>query len=304
MNINQIEEKFASIEANSTYLRVSEDHPLELYLGLNDQGQKTLRFNGPFTPVKIIGNSLLIIKQLKTLMGHSILFSFNSKENYTLFYKLCEDIINQTDACNPENGYIEIVNRYNLWKKMFYGRKDILSEEEIKGLISELLFLKNNIFDLYGTTIGLNSWSGPEPTHKDFSHGNDWFEVKSVSNNKPTVLISSVEQLEATSDGVLVVYYMEKMSPEFNGYTLNSLVEEIIKSFNLESDRDLFCDKLAQAKYSYNEIYDNYVYNIAKMDKYHVTDGFPRLTHDDLPRGIVKVKYELELSIIEKFKEI
>ena len=63
MNVRQIEEKFAAIQGNSTYLRVSEDHPLELYLGLNDQGQKTLRFNGVFTPVKIVGNALLIIKQ-------------------------------------------------------------------------------------------------------------------------------------------------------------------------------------------------------------------------------------------------
>ena len=94
MNVQQIEEKFAVIQGNSTYLRVSEDHPLELYVGLNDQGQKTLRFNGVFTPVKIVGNALLIIKQVRTANGHSILFSFNSKENFTLFYKLCEDIIN------------------------------------------------------------------------------------------------------------------------------------------------------------------------------------------------------------------
>ena len=66
MNVQQIEEKFAAIQGNSTYLRVSEAHPLELYLGLNDQGQKTLRFNGVFTPVKIVGNALLIIKQVRT----------------------------------------------------------------------------------------------------------------------------------------------------------------------------------------------------------------------------------------------
>ena len=78
MDIQQIEEKFAAIQGNSTYLRVSEDHPLELYLGLNDQGQKTLRFNGVFAPVKIVGNALLIIKQVRTSLGHSILFFKNS----------------------------------------------------------------------------------------------------------------------------------------------------------------------------------------------------------------------------------
>lgn len=303
MNVQQIEERFAKVQENSTYLRVSEDHPLELYLGLNEKGQKTLRFNGNFVPIKIVGNTLLVIKQVKTSIGHSILFSFNSKENFILFYKLCEDIINQTSKCLPQNGYVEIVNRYNLWKKMFYGRSDILSKDEIQGLIAELLFLKDNIFDLYGTTIGLNSWSGPEPTNKDFSCGDDWFEIKSISNNKPTVSISSIEQLEATTAGKLVVYHMEKMSPEFNGYSLNSLVEKIRDSFILESDRDLFLDKLIQMKYAYNELYDSYVYNVLKKEVYQVTEKFPRLAHDILPSGIVNVKYELELSMIEKFKE-
>lgn len=303
MNFQQIEEKFASIQENSTYLRVSEEHPLELYIGLNDQGQKTLRFNGTFAPVKIVGNTLLIIKQVRTAAGHSILFSFNSRENSTLFYKLCEDIINQTRDCSPDNGYVEIINRYNLWKKMFYGRKDIMSEDEIQGLIAELLFLKDRIIPLYGTTTGLNSWSGPEPTHKDFSHGNEWFEVKSIANNKPTVGISSIEQLESNVDGKLVIFHMEKMSPEFNGYSLNPLVEQIRDSLVLETDRDLFMDKLAQAKYAYSEVYDNYVYNIVKVESFCVTGQFPRLMYDNMPRGIVKVRYEIELSMIEKFKE-
>ena len=77
MNVIEIKDKFEAIKANSTYLRVNEQHPLELYLGLNEQGQKTLRYNGTFTPVKIVGNSLLVIKQVKTSSGYSILFSFN-----------------------------------------------------------------------------------------------------------------------------------------------------------------------------------------------------------------------------------
>ena len=74
MNAQLIEEKFSIIQENSTYLRVSETHPLELYLGLNELGQKTLRFNGNFVPVKIVGNSVLVIKQLKTSLA--IVFCF------------------------------------------------------------------------------------------------------------------------------------------------------------------------------------------------------------------------------------
>jgi len=85
MDIQQIEEKFAAIQGNSTYLRVSEEHPLELYLGLNDQGQKTLRFNGVFTPVKIVGNALLIIKQVRTASGHVYCFHSTPKKTSLCF---------------------------------------------------------------------------------------------------------------------------------------------------------------------------------------------------------------------------
>lgn len=304
MNISEIRKKFEAIKTNSTYLRVNELHPLELYLGLNEQGQKTLRYNGTFNPVKILGNSLLVIKQVRTSLGYSILFSFNSKENLTLFYKLCEDIINQTENCSAQNGYVEIVNRYNLWKKLFYGRKDTLSEEEIQGLIGELLFLRDTIIRTYGTTAGLNSWSGPEPTHKDFSNKNDWFEIKSISNNKSSVVISSVEQLEADVEGKLIIFHMEKMSPEFKGCSLNALATEIMTSLALDTDRDLLADKLAEAGYGFNEVYDNFVYNVVKVETYRVAEDFPRIKYENLPRGIIKVKYEIELSSIEKFREI
>lgn len=303
MNAQHIEEKFSTIQENSTYLRVSETHPLELYLGLNELGQKTLRFNGDFVPVKIVGNSVLVIKQVKTSLGHSILFSYNAKDNYALFYKLCEDIINHTSHCEVSNGYVEIVNRYNQWRKLFYGSKNILAEPEVQGLIGELLFLKDYAMKIYGVPEGLNSWSGPEPTHKDFSHDSEWYEIKSINSKKQNVTISSLEQLDSNVPGKLVVYHFEKMSPNFNGISLNQLVDLILKGMKYNNDIDLFQDKLINVGYCYNEVYDNYVYNLVKKDVYTVNEFFPRINMEDLPRGVVKVKYDIELSAIEKFKE-
>ena len=59
MNREEIREKIESIHTNSQYVRVNEEHPLELYLGKNDKGYPTLRFNGNFQPVKVLGNSIL-----------------------------------------------------------------------------------------------------------------------------------------------------------------------------------------------------------------------------------------------------
>ena len=70
-----------------------------------------------------------------------------------------------------------------------------------------------------------------------------------------------------------------------------------------ETDKDIFFEKLKQVGYSYNEVYDNYVYNMVNVDKYVVNAEFPKIKAEDLPNGIEKVQYEILLSLIEKFKE-
>ena len=303
MNKEEVKTKLSLVMCNSEYVRVSESHPLELYLGKNEKGYYTLRYNGAFQPVKVTGNSLLEVKQIKTTNYNSLLFCFNSLDNLSLFYSFCEDIITQTENYSGNNGYIEIVNRFNQWKKLFYGSSKLLSENEILGLIGELLFLKDFAIKKYGTTVALKGWSGPEPTHKDFSYGDDWFEIKTISSYKSTVFISSLEQLDSENEGKLVIYRMEKMSPSFNGVSLNKVVGNIMHLLDLDSDKDVFVEKLKQVGYAYSEVYDNYVYNFISLDSYSVCNGFPRIKAEQLAAGIGKVQYELLISLIEKYKE-
>lgn len=303
MKLDEIKEKIQSVELSSQYVRVSVDHPLELYLGKNEKGYLTLRFNGNFVPTKVIGTNLIEVKQVKTSKYNSILFSYLSEDNFTLFYHFCEDMITETENYKGDEGYKEIVNRFNQWKKMFTRNNKILTENEVLGLIGELLFLKNIAIPTYGSTDGLNSWSGPEPTHKDFSYKNEWYEIKSINTFKNSVPISSLEQLDSELEGHLVVYSFEKMSPSFAGISLNELVSKIMRDLAFDTDKDIFLAKLKQVGYAYNEIYDNYVFNLIKKDSYLVNNEFPRIKADDLQKGIIKVQYEILLSLIEKNKE-
>lgn len=304
MDINEIKFIINSVNENSTYKRVSANHPLELYLGLNVEGLKTLRFNGNFKPQKVVGNQTLDIKQIVNSNGsHSILFSFNSKENFSLFYSFCLDLISSTENSLQEKGYVDLINRYNSWKKLFYSNKKILDENEILGLIGELYFLKNYAFERFGESEALKGWSGPEPTHKDFSFNEEWFEIKSINNSKTYINISSIEQLDSNNLGHLYVYSFEKMSPDFNGETLNLLVKDVIEELSLDNDRDYFIEKLKKVGYAYDDQYDNYVYNFKGLKRYIVNENFPRLKAENMPKGIVNVKYNILLSNIESFKE-
>ena len=48
MNKEEVKIKLSLVINNSQYIRVSENHPLELYLGKNEKGNPTLRYNGVF----------------------------------------------------------------------------------------------------------------------------------------------------------------------------------------------------------------------------------------------------------------
>ncbi len=303
MNKEDVRIKFEAIHSVSEYVRVSDIHPLELYIGKNEKGYPTLRYNGNFQPVKVVGNGLLEIKQVKTKNYNSLLFCFNSMDNLSLFYNFCEDIINQTENYTGTDGYVEIINRYNQWRKMFYGSSKLLTESEVMGLIGELLFLKEYAIKKYGTTTGLNGWSGPEPTHKDFSFDNFWYEIKTINSFKNSVTISSIEQLDSENEGRLIVYSLEKMSPSFRGIKLNDLVKKVMSLLTLDTDKDIFIEKLKQVGYSYSEVYDNYVYNYVCKDSYVVSDEFPRLKAADLPVGIGRIQYEILISLIAKYRE-
>ena len=303
MKFEDVKKKIDSIQKPSEYIRVDESHPLELYLGKNEKGYATLRFNGDFTPIKVYGTNQIEVKQVKTSNYYSILFSFNGKENFGLFYNFCFDMISETEHYCGDNAYKEIVNRFNQRKKMFSSNNRTLSENEVLGLIGELLFLKDFAFKTYGITDSLNAWSGPEPTHKDFSYKKEWYEVKAVNLSKKSVSISSLEQLDSEIDGHLVLYYFEKMSPKFSGISLNKLVAEILNTLKFEIDRDLFINKLKEVGYSFNEAYDDYVYNFTKSEKYLVNKTFPRIKANELPKEINNVKYDILISLIEKYLE-
>ena len=303
MNKSELIEKFNQVKENSYYIAVSKDHPLDLYVGKNEKGYLTLRFNGDFIPIKIKSNELLAVKQIKLKNHNSILFSYDPDEDPSIFYSFCEDIINGTNKCQQENGYTELVNRYNKWKKLFYSSSNILTELEIMGMIGELLFLKDFVFSKFGKSNGLSGWSGPEPTHKDFSFGNEWYETKTINSFKNSVTISSLEQLDSDYDGKLVVYKLQKMSPSFDGITLNRLVNEILDSLSLDNDKDLFASKLQQVGYVYNEHYDDFVYEVSSMDKYIVNKDFPKIKKESIMEGIGSIKYEILLGYIETFKE-
>lgn len=299
-----MEERFAAFLKPGYFSRVDNHHPLELYIGLDEKGRKAIELRARFTARKMTGTSAIDVNQYKNEKYNTIRFSLCDEEIKGLFFKFCDDLIEQSRSISDKGqGYQTIVNRFFQWKKLFVGSKHVfLTEPEIMGLIGEILFLRGKLAEQIGLENALKSWSGQELTHKDFSYGDSWYEVKTIHRGIPAVKISSIEQLESSTDGELVVFFLEKMSAAYNGVNLNKLILETRSLFASDEDRNDFMAKVALQGYVYNDYYDDFIYEIRSCNRYRVTTGFPRLTHELLPEAICKASYEILLQKIEQYK--
>lgn len=295
-----LKERFDAFNAPEYYTRVDTDHILELYIGLDEKGRKSIELRSEFSPRKVMGTSAIEISQYDNQKYKTIRFSLTDEEISGLFYTFCDDLIEQTRNLTYEkDGYNAIVVRFHQWKKMFISsKKDFLNESQIMGLIGELLFLRDQLGKRIGLTEALRSWSGQELTHKDFSYGDTWTEVKTIRRSSQTVHISSLEQLDSEHEGELAVYALEKMSTEYNGITLNKLIMDIRNRFQDNDDRDLFMSKVALQGYEYHNYYDDFVFELIYSKNFSVSDDFPKLTPGDVPEAILKVTYDIDLNKI------
>lgn len=299
-------EDFLSANALGVWKLVDEAHPLKIYVGVDENGHYALEYVGLFTYNKNVKSSKIIeINYYKTSSNEkSMVISLADNSCLKEFCFFCNDIVESTSKLSKysKKGYESICNLYFTWQRMFKSQKDILSEHKIKGLLGELLFLKNEMFPVWGVNCSISSWSGPDYSKKDFSLGNTWFEVKTIEFGKNTVEISSIEQLESPMEGVLAVYQVERMAPEYNGVTISVIIDEIIREITSLHDKEKFLEKLHNIGFHFSEEYDDYVYDIRNLTKYKVDGSFPKISRNSLHKAIAKAAYEITLSDILIFK--
>lgn len=302
-----IKEKFNIEKENKTFRRINESHPLDIFIGYNEKINPTMLISVKGKEKVIQSSQGIQVNSYKVANGEiRIAFSLLDKDKETIFYKFCEDIIESTVKVNNQKAFQFIIARWNKWRFMFKRPStDLLTENQVVGLIGELLFLENYMFNKYGIEKSLTSWQGPSKNHKDFEIDSTWYEVKTVRLAALTVKISSVEQLDSNLEGNLEVIVLDKTNEEsINAISLNKLVEQIGNKISSFEAYKVFNNKLAEAGYFYEEDYDKYIYKFIRRNTYLVNNKFPKVKAEDLKEGIVKVSYDILLKDINKFMKV
>ena len=295
-------------QTENAYLLQNFAHPLDIYIGHDEKLDKTLYIEGMGKFVKELPSSESItVKNHQRSDGEWVLsFHLTRYENKNVFMKLCWDIITSTGE--SEKQYIKCISdRYLMWYDLMQKkRQKRLSFSVQKGLIGELLYLKELICNL-GCERAVSSWAGPNGADQDFIYDETWCEVKAVKAAAVDVWISSLEQLDSQTEGTLRLYYMEKTTVEdILGISLFQAVKNIrdlLRGHNM-AERDF---EALLCRYGYDDgeaEYSELKFRHLKSVSYRVDASFPKLTRDSISVQINEVKYSLNLGTITKFEII
>lgn len=223
-----------------------------------------------------------------------------------LFFGLCETLADSLQDV-PDSATAMSISLAHLqrWKTFLSGRKArLLSHEEIRGLFAELHFLRGLYKSHLTEPAALSAWCGPEGGHQDFIFGNTAVEIKALSGKeRNTVRISSEDQLEAVCDNLFLKIVRLADIPESPGSTsLNEVVQLVECELTDPRALELFAERLAAYGYVEMRDYDESKLVVTGQQVYRVENEFPRLIRSQIPQGLTRISYEIELETIMPFE--
>lgn len=293
--------------------KVSGSLSIPLYWGLDDEGRCLfiLEMTGDHAEqfrksyISIHGMEI-DLRLLDMTKNQGLVVALESHVDRDLFYALCNTLISALKDVQESSTALSVaMTHIKRWKAFMAGKKlRVLSPEEVRGLFSELTFLRSLYSTQHDENEAMNAWCGPEGSHQDFIYSNIAVEVKSLSGKeRNTVQISSEDQLEGLCDNLYMMIYRLSQSPESeHAMSLNELVGQVESELTDSEAIEHFSSKLAGYGYVHMNEYDEPKYVVSSKQAFHVRDEFPRLIRSRLPDGVVKVKYEIELEKLRQYE--
>ena len=226
-----------------------------------------------------------------------------------LFERLCLDIVASTDsaASEPEAVHTALSRTWRWHHLLRGGAAGLLSSEEQKGLIGELLVLERYLLALTSPALAVAAWRGPLGEPVDFVIGRTAIESKARgSSDAAMVHISSEFQLANPQGDALFLHLTVLDSADADddlGFTVADVALRVRDRLG-GGDKvtvERFNALLAAAGFRFEDDYSHARWQGGERSIYRVHDTFPRLTTDTVPAGVSNVAYLLSLAVCGPF---
>ena len=284
------------------------DHTLDFYIGKDTDNQRLLLLVTPEEPPTIRDMRAISIRTFKRDDGKwSLLLTLVGKSLMPMFSMLCDDLIeaSRNTGLPADKSLSFVLKRLSNWRRLLErGSPDLLSENEIRGICGELLFLLR-LFEHLGKSDAVKAWVGPQKADQDFQSPDSAWEVKTIRPGAHAVTISSESQLQTTVRPIYLVVFelADSMADSGDAFTLNTLVDKVRTSLAEDHDTsELFEESLITAGYVSRSEYDAPSLVEWSLAIFSVNTCFPRITCEMLAPGISHVCYDLLLSACDSFR--
>lgn len=218
------------------------------------------------------------------------------------FIQIIEQIIEHYNQNKNLSKAIKIT--INKWYYFFEKDTNIdLSEFEVKGIVGELLFIKNFI-SIIGNNAIINGWKGPESGLRDFNFKLFDVEVKTSSKEVGHVhTINGQIQLESEIIPLFIYSISLKKSESENSLNLKRLIDYV--SLEIGDDSFLlndFFEKLEKLNVLVSKVdtYNSYSYELKNILTIKITrDNLHNFLINNQNTRISNLKYDYDFNGLE-----
>lgn len=307
MNVEILKTKWEQVstvpETGYVSLRIDGICIPDLFIGKNSDGNRCLILEvPPEIEIKFKQLSKENLKAYFHKQEQCIILELLDSYYFELFNELTVSLYNVLfQIKDPKESTDNFILTINKWSAFLSGKKSKdLSEEEIKGVIGELVCLDRWIREDENEQINqiLEGWRGPYDETYDFEFEDRTIEVKSKSVHSSEVRISNEYQLDPLPSKNLSLCVVSLM-PNQNGFDIAAIIDSIRNNIlSVGGDITIFYTALAEKNLFSNSFsnYKQYRYKIPLIEVFDANSrDFPALRKSDLKSGLRNLRYILGL---------
>ena len=302
--------KSLSVPSNGAYetLLLKAYSHAQLLVGVNDLGKRCFILEKKGA----IGTSFSQIQREKLRLFRDVENKFFVLELLddgfvSLFDELIMSVLGKVSNSESESeaceAYLQTIRD---WVDFFERRSSNLSFEKVLGLFGELVLL-HDLLQLNPDQKRevIRGWTGPLKEPRDFVYP-DLVEVKSAIVPETSVSISNESQIDYPSEGMKLYLALVEVSIDDEGQSIRDLVNEISSVLRETDDgMRIFLSLLQHVIGCVANLdeYDHLLFNKQSVTVYDASNSaFPAIRKSELPYGISKTKYLLEMTACEAFR--
>ncbi|WP_135849379.1 PD-(D/E)XK motif protein [Serinibacter arcticus] len=291
------------------YRELDPHHPFRRFFGMTSDGRISIAFLSRRRPPELELSDLVEVRsgfrqKDETWLLELVLLNEGS---ISVFSRLAVDLFARTeDAPDDSMGFSRLVEAVADWRRLLsVPQKVRLGEQAYRGLCAELHFLYFGAYSRTGLMrTAVDSWVGPLGAPQDFEFNDGNVEVKSVRPLGAAITISSAAQLSTEWSELLLVVHRVEGPLEYSaeGISAATLVESVRSVLMSEGGgAENLLSRLDRLGVDISDKYYTSPVRFLSETVYRVDEDFPRITVADVPAGVERVSYQLNLSSIASY---